>query len=69
MNNKVISQQEEAAIVKLTEQSDDWVSVGAHKARKMFWKDVANRTIEGKRKRISISVNEDDLARLRSEAA
>jgi predicted DNA binding CopG/RHH family protein len=36
--------------------------------RKVFWRAVAKRAIEGKRRRISIAVNEDDLARLRSEA-
>lgn len=68
MTNILISKKEEDAIKHLTEQSDAWVSVGEHAKRKAFWKNVATRAIEGKRKRISISLNEDDLARLRSEA-
>lgn len=54
--------------MRATEATDSWHTVGSAKERKRHWKQVAARTIEGTRKRISISVNEEDLARLRAEA-
>lgn len=68
MNTQKITKKEEQQIVQLTERSDEWVSVGNKDDRQAFWRDAAEQTIDGRRKRISISVNEDDLARLRSEA-
>lgn len=53
--------------MKLSE-TDEWVSVGPIEERKKFWQQVAKNTINRKRKRISIAVAEDDLARLKAEA-
>jgi len=68
MSKQRLTKEEERQILQLTEQSDEWVSVGKKKEREAFWREAAERTSEGKRTRISISVNADDLARLRSEA-
>lgn len=67
MNTKMITSKEEKELMKLSEQ-EEWISVGSQKARRAFWKQAAQNTIEGKRTRISIAINDDDLARLKAEA-
>ena len=54
--------------LKKISESEGWVSVGPLEERRAYWKKIAKRTLEQRRKRISIAVNEDDLARLKSEA-
>ena len=49
-------------------ENEEWVPVGEIDERKRFWKDAARNTIEGKRQRISISIPERDLARLKAKA-
>lgn len=68
MTNNKITKKEEQTLVRLAEHSDEWTPVGPLVERKAFWRAVAEHVIEGKRRRISIAVNEDDLARLRSES-
>ena len=67
MTNKNITNQEENNLMKLSEQ-DEWISIGSVEERRELWKQIAQNTIKGSRKRISIAVNEQDLARLKSEA-
>ncbi|MCQ1854821.1 CopG family antitoxin [Neorhizobium galegae] len=57
----------EQEIIALSE-ADEWVSVGPIEERRRFWQDAARDTIEGKRQRISISIPERDLARLKAKA-
>lgn len=54
--------------LKELSEAEGWVAVGNADERKAHWKQLAHNTIERGRKRISISVREDDLARLKSEA-
>ena len=49
-------------------ESEEWVPVGDIEERRRFWKDAAPNTMEGKRQRISISIPERDLARLKAKA-
>lgn len=68
MNKKALTIKAEKELIRATESTDSWRSVGDPKERKRLWQHIASRTIEGTRKRISLSVNEEDLARLRAEA-
>ena len=63
-----LSEKEEQEIIALSEE-DGWVSVGDIETQRAFWRDVASQTLEGKRRRISISIPERDLARLKTRAA
>lgn len=68
MNKDTLTKKEEKELIRVTESTDSWRSVGDPKERKRIWQQIAKRTIEGTRKRISLSVHEEDLARLRAEA-
>jgi predicted DNA binding CopG/RHH family protein len=61
---RMISERE---IIKSTE-AGDWVSVGSIEDRREFWRQAARQVIDGKRRRISISVPERDLAMLKAKA-
>lgn len=63
-----ISGPEERDLIESTERGE-WVSVGNLKERRAFWQDAARGVLDGKRQRISISVPERDLARLKARAA
>ncbi|MGD9915993.1 MAG: CopG family antitoxin [Rhizobiaceae bacterium] len=63
-----ISDAEEREIVALSD-ADGWVSSPDMEADRLFWSKLAKRTLEGKRQRISISIPERDLARLKAKAA
>ena len=60
----MISEQE---IIESTE-AGDWVSAGNIEDRREFWRQAARQVIDGKRRRISISVPERDLAKLKAKA-
>jgi len=57
----------EREIIKSTE-AGDWVSVGSIEDRREVWRQAARQVIDGKRRRISISVPERDLAMLKAKA-
>jgi predicted DNA binding CopG/RHH family protein len=57
----------EREIIESTE-AGDWVSVGNIEDRREFWRQAARRVIDGKRRRISISIPERDLAMLKAKA-
>jgi predicted DNA binding CopG/RHH family protein len=59
---------EEHELTESTERGE-WVSVGDIEARRDFWREVARGALDGKRQRISISIPERDLARLKARAA
>jgi predicted DNA binding CopG/RHH family protein len=64
----VLSPAEERAIMALSEE-DGWISAKDIEAERAFWQKAAKRTLDGKRQRISISIPERDLARLKTKAA
>lgn len=66
-DQKQFSDPTEDDVIALSE-TGDWVSVGDLSERKALWKDRAGRMIDGKRQRISISIPERDLARLKAKA-
>ena len=71
MTNKnfgVISNEDEAELIASTERGE-WTSVGNLKEQKQYWTQLAKSTLDGKRRRISISVNERDLMKLKTRAA
>ena len=59
---------EERDLIESTERGE-WVSVGGIEARRDFWREAARGVLDGKRQRISISIPERDLARLKARAA
>jgi predicted DNA binding CopG/RHH family protein len=59
---------EKRDLIESTERGE-WVSVGDVEARRAFWREAAKGALDGKRQRISISVPERDLARLKARAA
>lgn len=63
-----ITDAEERDLVESTERGE-WVSVGNIEERREFWREVAGGALDGKRQRISISIPERDLARLKARAA
>jgi predicted DNA binding CopG/RHH family protein len=63
-----ISKAEERAIMALSEE-DGWISAADIAAERAFWQKAAKEALDGKRRRISISIPERDLARLKTRAA
>jgi predicted DNA binding CopG/RHH family protein len=63
-----LSQAEEREIMALSEE-DGWISAADMEAERAFWREAAKRALDGKRQRISISIPERDLARLKARAA
>jgi len=63
-----LTEAEERELIALSEQ-DGWISTDNIERERAFWKQVARRTLDGKRKRISISIPERDLALLKTRAA
>ncbi|MER2533907.1 MAG: DNA-binding protein [Rhizobiaceae bacterium] len=55
-------------MVASTERGE-WVSVGNVVGRRSYWREAASGAIDGKRQRISISIPQRDLARLKARAA
>lgn len=67
-NPGMISQAEEDELIASSERGE-WVSVGNIDERRKYWEQVARNTLDGKRRRISISVPERDLMKLKTRAA
>jgi predicted DNA binding CopG/RHH family protein len=63
-----LSKSEEQEIVALSEE-DGWISADDIEAERAYWQQAAKRALSGKRERISISIPERDLARLKARAA
>jgi predicted DNA binding CopG/RHH family protein len=59
---------EERDLIESSERGE-WMSVGGIEAQRAFWQEAAKRALDGKRQRISISIPERDLARLKARAA
>ena len=68
MDNKKLTPFEERELIDGTERGE-WVSTGDLEARRAFWREAAKGVLDGKRQRISISIPERDLARLKAKAA
>ncbi|WP_378949984.1 CopG family antitoxin [Mesorhizobium sp. ANAO-SY3R2] len=68
MDGKKITVAEERELVGSAERGE-WVSAGDVEARRAFWREAAKGVLDGKRQRISISIPERDLARLKARAA
>lgn len=64
----MITDEEEAELIASTERGE-WVSVGNVEEQREYWKKLAENTLAKRRKRISISVPELDLLRLKRRAA
>jgi predicted DNA binding CopG/RHH family protein len=64
----MISSAEEQELIESSERGE-WVSVGNIEAQRAFWRKAARAALDGKRQRISISIPERDLARLKARAA
>lgn len=67
-DRSTISPDEERDMIESAER-DEWRSVGDIEERRAFWREAAKGTLNGKRERISISIPERDLARLKTRAA
>ena len=65
---KDLTEAEEREIMAFSDE-DGWISTDNLEREIAFWKEAARQTLEGKRKRISISIPERDLARLKTRAA
>lgn len=63
-----LTEEEERELIALSEE-DGWISTDNIERERAFWKEAARRTLEGKRRRISISIPERDLALLKTRAA
>jgi predicted DNA binding CopG/RHH family protein len=63
-----ITQEEEDELIASTERGG-WVSVGNIDERREYWKQLAENKLASRRKRISISVPELDLMKLKTRAA
>ena len=51
------------------ERRGGWISAENIEAERAFWQKAAQEALDGKRRRISISIPERDLARLKARAA
>lgn len=63
-----LTEAEERDLIESSERGE-WVTVGNIEEQRAFWKEAARRTLDGKRKRISISIPERDLQLLKTRAA
>ena len=68
MEKNRTSDAEERDLIESSERGE-WVSVGKIDEQRAFWKKAAKGALDGKRQRISISIPERDLARLKTRAA
>jgi predicted DNA binding CopG/RHH family protein len=63
-----MTDEEEAEMIASTERGE-WVSVGNIDEKRAIWQKMAENALAKRRKRISISIPELDLARLKRRAA
>lgn len=65
---KDLTEEEEREIMAFSDE-DGWISTDNIERERAYWQAAARQTLEGKRRRISISIPERDLARLKTRAA
>ncbi len=65
---KDLSPADEQDLIDSTE-TGEWQSLGDVPGRRALWAEAARGVLDGKRRRISISIPERDLARLKTRAA
>lgn len=65
MDRRKLSEEEERELVESAERGE-WISVGDIEERRAFWTKMARQAFDGKRRRISISIPERDLALLKT---
>ena len=63
-----ISDEEERELIAFSDE-EGWVSVDDVETARTHWQEVAKRTLDSKRRRISLMVPERDLLRLKARAA
>ncbi|MBU0582030.1 MAG: DNA-binding protein [Alphaproteobacteria bacterium] len=68
MQKNRMDEAEERELIDSTERGE-WTTVGNIEERRAFWQEAAEGVLSGKRERISISIPERDLARLKARAA
>ena len=68
IDKRDLTEEEERELIESSERGE-WVSVGSIEEQRAFWKVAARKTLDGKRRRISISIPERDLLRLKTRAA
>ena len=68
LDERDVTPEEERDLIESSER-DEWVSVGNIEQQRQFWAEIARNTLDGKRKRISISIPERDLRKLKVRAA
>lgn len=68
IDKRDLTEEEERELIESSERGE-WVSVGSIEEQRAFWKEAARKTLDGKRRRISISIPERDLLRLKTRAA
>jgi predicted DNA binding CopG/RHH family protein len=68
LDDRDMTPEEERELIESTERGE-WVSVGNIEQQRAFWAEIARNTLDGKRKRISISIPERDLRKLKVRAA
>lgn len=68
MQKNPMDEAEERELIDSTERGE-WTTIGNIEERRAFWHEAAKGVLGGKRERISISIPERDLARLKARAA
>lgn len=68
MDRRKMTAKEERELIESSERGE-WISTGNIEEQRKFWQEAARRTLDGKRRRISISIPERDLALLKTRAA
>ena len=68
MQKNRMDEAEERELIDSTERGE-WTTIGNIEKRRAFWQEAAEGVLGGKRERISISIPERDLARLKARAA
>jgi predicted DNA binding CopG/RHH family protein len=68
MDKRDLTAEDERDLIESSERGE-WVSVGNIEQQRAFWKEAARGTLNAKRRRISISIPERDLALLKTRAA
>ena len=68
MQKNPMDEAEERELIDSTERGEG-TTIGNIEERRAFWQEAAKGVLGGKRERISISIPERDLARLKARAA
>lgn len=68
IDRRNLTDAEERDLIESSERGE-WVSVGNIEEQRAFWMQAARQTLDAKRKRISISIPERDLVKLKTRAA